>query len=71
VKIGNTYATTVGYGTMFYNAEDVMGGFEMSGEYEDWMGEEMGIPAILIELPTPSGNYLSSQLTALKKMLAV
>ena len=71
VKIGNTYATTVGYGTMFYNAEDVMGGFEMSGEYEDWMGEAMGIPAILIELPTPSGNYLSTQLAALKKMLAV
>lgn len=70
VAIGNTYASMVGYGTMFYDAEAVMG-YPMTGEYEDWMGEEMGIPAILIELPTPSGNYLNSQLPALKKMLAV
>lgn len=70
VAIGSTYASTVGYQTMFYNAEAVMG-YAMTGEYEDWMGEEMGIPAILIELPSQYGNYLSSQLTALKKMLAV
>lgn len=71
VAIGSTYASTVGYTTMFYNAEEVMGGYPMTGEYEDWMGEEMGIPAILIELPTHGGNYLSSQLPALRKMLAV
>lgn len=70
VAIGATYANMVGYQTMFYNAEAVMG-YAMTGEYEDWMGEEMGIPAILIELPSPYGNYLSSQLAALKKMLAV
>lgn len=70
VAIGNTYAKTVGYKTMFYNAEEVMG-YAMTGEYEDWMGEEMGIPAILIELPSASGNYLNSQLSALKKMIAV
>ena len=55
---------------MFYNAEAVMG-YEMTGEYEDWMGEEMGTPAILIELPSYSGNYLNSQLTALLRMLTV
>lgn len=70
VAIGNTYAGIVGYQTMFYNAEAVMG-YEMTGEYEDWMGEEMGIPAILIELPSHSGNYLNSQLTALLRMLTV
>ncbi len=68
VAIGTTYANMVGYQTMFYNAEAVMG-YAMTGEMEDWMGEEMGIPAILIELPSPSGNYLSSQLAALKKMM--
>ena len=70
VAIGNTYAGIVGYQTMFYNAEAVMG-YEMTGEYEDWMGEEMGTPAILIELPSYSGNYLNSQLTALLRMLTV
>ena len=70
VAIGNIYSSTVGYRTMYYNAEDVMG-YAMTGEYEDWMGEEMNIPAILIELPSTSGNYLSSQLAALKKMLAL
>ena len=70
VSIGNTYAGIVGYQTMFYNAEAVMG-YEMTGEYEDWMGEEMGTPAILIELPSYSGNYLNSQLTALLRMLTV
>lgn len=70
VAIGDIYAKTVGYRTMFYNAEAVMG-YPMTGEYEDWMGEQMGIPAILIELPRSSGNYLSGQLNALKKMLAI
>lgn len=70
VRIGNIYASTVGYRTMYDNAEAVMG-YPMTGEYEDWMGESMGIPAILIELPTLSGNYINSQLPALKKLLAI
>ncbi|MFZ1250804.1 MAG: DUF2817 domain-containing protein [Candidatus Microsaccharimonas sp.] len=70
VTIGDRYARTVGYKNMFSNPEGVMG-YSITGEYEDWMGEEMGIPAILIELPTPSGNYLSSQLTALSGILAL
>ena len=68
--IGDLYARTVGYRTMYYNAEAVMG-YTMTGEYEDWMGEELGIPAILIELPTLSGNYINSQLPALKKLLTL
>ncbi|NCO10280.1 murein peptide amidase A [Candidatus Saccharibacteria bacterium] len=70
VAIGDVYAGTVGYATMYYNAEAVMG-YPMTGEYEDWMGEEMGIPAILIELPTHWGNYIDSQLDALWKMMLI
>jgi murein peptide amidase A len=70
VAIGNIYASTVGYGTMYYNAEEVMG-YPITGEYEEWMGEQMGIPAILIELPSHYGNYLSGQLNALWKMMNV
>lgn len=70
VAIGDIYAKTVTYQTMYYNAEEVMG-YPMTGELEDWMGEEMNIPAILIELPGHTGNYFSSQQAAIKKMLAL
>jgi protein MpaA len=70
VAIGDVYAGTVGYATMYYNAEAVMG-YPMTGEYEDWMGEEMGVPAILVELPTTWGNYIDYQLNALWKMVSV
>ena len=70
VAVGDMYAKIVGYQTMFYNAEAVMG-YPMTGEYEDWMGESMGIPAILIELPSASGNYLSTQQAALVRLLSV
>ena len=70
VAIGNAYASIVGYATMFYNAEAVMG-YPMTGEYEDWMGEELGVPAVLVELPTSGGNYLTAHLAALRRMLAV
>lgn len=70
VNLGNTYAKTVGYGVMFGNPEAYMG-YPITGEFEDWMGEEMGIPAILIELPRTSGNYLSSQLSAINKVIAL
>lgn len=63
------YAATVGYATMFGSgAEDVMG-YGFTGEYEDWIREKLGKPAILIELPTHSGNYFTSQRTALIKMV--
>jgi protein MpaA len=70
VAIGDIYAKLVGYKTMFYDAEAVMG-YPMTGEYEDWMGESMTIPAILIELPSATGNYLSTQQAALIRMLSV
>ncbi len=70
VVIGDMYARTVGYSTMYDNAEEVMG-YSITGEYEEWMGESLGIPAILIELPTRQGSYLTSQLAALMKLLSL
>lgn len=67
--IGNVYAQTVGYGTMYYSTEEIMG--ELTGEYEMWMGEKLGTPAILIELPSTSGNYFPSHQTALWKMVSL
>ena len=70
VTIGDIYASTAGYATMYYKAEAMMG-YTMTGEYEDWMGEQLNIPAILIELPGHSGDYLNSQLSALLKMVNI
>jgi protein MpaA len=70
VSIGGIYSSLTGYKTMFYDAEAVMG-YPMTGEYEDWMGEALGTPAILIELPSSSGNYLNANLNALMRMLTV
>lgn len=67
VAIGNTYARLVGYGTMYDNAEDVMG-YSITGEYEEWLGETYGTPAILIELPSHGGNYLAANRAALLQM---
>lgn len=57
-KYASRYASTLGYGNMSYNAEETMG-YAITGEFETWLSER-GVPAILIELPTTSGNYLSS-----------
>lgn len=67
-SVGDLYASIVGYSTMYTNAEEVMG-YALTGEYEGWMGEKLGLPAILIELPGASGNYFSSQQSALWRMV--
>ena len=51
------YASYVGYGNMSYNPEATLG-YSITAELETWLAER-GTPAILIELPTRSGNYLS------------
>lgn len=69
-SLGSLYASTIGYSTMFGgSAEEVMG-YSFSGQYEDYIGQKLGRPAILIELPTAGGNYLNSQLNALWKMVS-
>lgn len=69
--VGSLYASTVGYSTMFGNSAEEIMGYGFSGQYEDYIGQKLGRPAILIELPTASGNYLNSQLNALWKMVSI
>lgn len=69
--IGTLYASTVGYSTMFGGSAEEIMGYSFSGQYEDYIAERLGKPAILVELPTASGNYLNSQLTALWKMVSL
>lgn len=68
--LGTVYANMVSYGTMFDNAEAIMG-YSFTGEYETWMGEELGAPAVLIELPGYYGRYFWSHADALWRMVEV
>lgn len=67
--VARSYASSVGYGTMIGTAEEAMG-YELTGEYEEWICEAYGTPAILIELPTRTGHYLSSHLNAMWQMVS-
>ena len=67
--IGSVYASLTGYSTMFgSSAEDIMG-YGFSGQYEIWIGERLGKPALLIELAGTRGDYFSSQQNALWHMV--
>jgi hypothetical protein len=68
--IGNLYAASVGYSSMIGHAEATMG-YAITGEYEEWAGEQYGTPAILIELPTLTGNYFSAHQSTLWKMVNI
>jgi hypothetical protein len=70
VSIGNLYAANVGYSSMIGVAEETMG-YSITGEYEEWAGEQYGTPAILIELPSAYGSYFSSNQSTLWKMVSI
>jgi len=68
LNIGNLYASSVGYSSMIGQAEETMG-YAITGEYEEWAGERYNTPAILIELPTLTGNYFESNKSTLWKIV--
>lgn len=70
VDIGNMYASSVGYNSMIGHAEETMG-YTMTGEYEEWAGEQYGTPAILIELPTSTGRYFWAHQSILWKIINI
>jgi protein MpaA len=67
-SLGPRYATLAGYKFVASSDTTEAFGFEMTGTYEDWLAER-GTPAILIELPTHTGNYFSRQLNAIWAMI--
>ena len=67
--IARSYASSVGYATMIGTAEETMG-YELTGELEEWICEAYGTPAILIELPTRTGHYLSPHLNTMWQMVS-
>ena len=69
-SIAATYASNVGYRSMIGIAEEVMG-YTITGEYEEWMGEKLGLPAILIELPSASGSYFNAHQSIMWRMVGI
>jgi protein MpaA len=70
INIGNLYGSSVGYSSMIGHAEETMG-YSITGEYEEWAGEQYGTPAILIELPTTNGNYFWAHQSTLWEMVNI
>jgi len=70
INIGNLYADSVGYNSMIGQAEATMG-YSITGEYEEWAGEQYDTPAILIELPSASGSYFWAHQSTLWKMVNI
>lgn len=67
-SLGPRYAALAGYKFVASSDTTEAFGFEMTGTYEDWLAER-GTPAILIELPTHTGNYFSRQVDAIWTMI--
>jgi len=70
IAIGNLYAASVGYNSMIGQAEATMG-YSITGEYEEWAGEQYGTPAILIELSSAGGSYFWAHQSTLWKMVNI
>ena len=64
ISVGQQYSRLVGYQFIPNSQTSVIFGFEMTGTYEDWL-LELGIPAILIELPTHTQNFIGTNRSAL------
>jgi len=66
--IANAYAAAVGYQTVYDDPEQVFG-YTLTGELETWEGEQFGMPAVLVELPTLAGHYFSAHVNELWNMV--
>lgn len=60
-----TYAAKSRYGLAHDSHSDDIFSYATTGEFEDWLHDKMGIPALLIELGTMSGNEFSRNQAAL------
>lgn len=64
VSIGREYARLARYRFVANAETNAVFGLEMSGTYEDWLAE-IGIPAILLEMPNNTGKFFTSNKSAI------
>lgn len=63
--LASQYAAKAGYSVGSDGEADGIFGYATTGEFEDWLHDKLGIPALLVELPGSYGNYFSRDLDAL------
>jgi len=68
LNLSQEYARLTGYRYISNEATTGTFGFVVTGTYEDWLLER-GIPGILIELPTVSGNFFTQNKGAVWAMI--
>lgn len=64
LTIARAYARSTGFWALG-NDSSAYFDYDTTGAFEDWLAQAYGIPAILIELSTRSGNEYSSQAAAM------
>lgn len=67
--VAQRYMNATGYGSMIGNAEETMG-YTITGEFETWAGQNLGIPALVIELPSHGGNYFRTHQSIMWSLVA-
>ncbi len=66
-SLAATYASLTGYSNQTGNSSNAFS-YEISGTYDDWIAEKLGLPSVLIELATSTNSEFSRNLKALWAM---
>jgi protein MpaA len=69
--IADVYASKSGFASYSNGDSDIFFSYPTTGEYEDWIREELNLPALLVELATDSSNEFNRQKSALWSMLSL
>lgn len=68
-SLGSIYASKAGYRDIPAYAIGGFFGYTTTGGFEDWVGQKLGLPAILVELPTSYSDDFSRNLPAMWAMV--
>lgn len=68
-SIGRNYAADSGYRFTTDAGSDDEFGYATTGEFEDWLGDARGTPAILVELSSMSANQFSTHRRAMMNIV--
>ena len=66
--IGSLYATKAGYRSFSTSTIGTTFNYDTTGAMEDWMRDKLGLPALVIELTTKTGDDFTKNLPAMRAM---
>jgi len=68
-SLASTYGSLSGFGVISSSAEDSFFSYPTTGEFEAWLYDKLGVPALLIENSTMRSNEIGSQRSAMWAMI--